>query len=108
MNFEFLEKLNGINNIYKYCKNAEELALSKPDCSMFSARKSGEALARYIYFTAHKVEVENLDFNSLLKDTIVKKYINNREVINAFHYIRKNGNSAVHCVWQDKIQANGK
>ena len=96
MNFEFLQNLKGLKCIYKYCKNAEDLALSKPDCSMFSSRKSGEALARFIYLSSYKETAENLTFSDILTDYTVKNYIGKREVLDALHNIRKNGNSAVH------------
>lgn len=96
MNFEFLQNINGLKELYKPCKNAEELALSKPDCSMFSTRKSGEALARYVYLRAYKEAAERLTFSDILTDHNVKRYIGNRNVMDALHNIRKKGNSAVH------------
>ena len=96
MNFEFLQNLKGLSCIYKYCKNAEELALSKPYCSMFASRKSAEALANFIYLSAYKERAHDLSFSDILTDNVVKKYINDRYVLDAFHSIRKKGNSAVH------------
>lgn len=96
MNFEYLQNVKGLKNIYKYCKNAEDLAMSKPDCSMFSSRKSGEALAQFLYYKAYQDAAEHLTFADILKDYTVKRYINNTAVLDALHNIRKNGNNAVH------------
>lgn len=104
MNFEFLQNLTGLKRLYKHCKNAEELALSMPDCSMFSARKSGEALARFIYFRAYKEAAENLSFADILTDYTVKHYIGNRDVLDALHNIRKKGNVAVHEENDDTVE----
>ena len=96
MNFEFLKSLKRLSNLYIPCKDAEELVVSKPYLSMTASRKSAEALARYIYLNAYKHESESLGFADILTDYTVKEYINNRDVLDALHNIRKNGNSAVH------------
>lgn len=96
MNFDFLKNLRGLENIYIPCKDAEELALTKPYLSMFASRKSAETFAHFIYLNAYKENAEGLSFIDILADCTVKEYINNRSVLDAFHNIRKNGNSAVH------------
>ncbi|MEE1321773.1 MAG: DUF4145 domain-containing protein [Acutalibacteraceae bacterium] len=96
MNFEFLRNIKGMNKLYKHCKNAEDLALSKPEYSMIASRKSGEALARFIYLTVYKDAAEHLSFAELLADYKVKRYIDNHDVLDAFHNIRKKGNIAAH------------
>ena len=96
MNFEFLQSLKGLRELYIPCKDAEELVVSKPYLSMIASRKSAETLARFIYLNAYKQASESLGFADILTDDRVKGYINNRDVLNALHNIRKNGNSAVH------------
>lgn len=96
MNFDFLKDLCGLGRIYENCSNAEKLAVTMPVQSVFTSRKSAESLAKFIYMTAHKQEMENLSFADILSDSTVRKFINNREVMDAFHYIRKSGNRAVH------------
>lgn len=96
MNFEFISNLEGLGRIFKHCANAEELAISKPDLSMTASRKSAEALAKYVYFIAHSQEAGRLSFNDVLSDYVVKQYLNNRTVMDAFHSIRLSGNPAVH------------
>lgn len=96
MNFEFLKGLTGMGYVYENCSNAEKLAMNMPVQSVFTSRKSAELLAKFIYLTAHNQEVEMLTFADILSDSTVQKFINSRQVINAFHHIRKSGNRAVH------------
>ena len=96
MNFEFLKGLRGLESLYNNCSNAEKLAMTMPEQSMITSRKSAELLARFLYMTSHQEKMENLSFAEILSDPVVKRFINNREVIDAFHYIRKSGNHAAH------------
>lgn len=96
MNFEFMKNLDGLNKAFESCSNAEDLALSKPDLSMVASRKSAEVLAKFVYLVSHAEETEDLSFMDILSDPTVKAYLNNTSVLNAFHYIRKQGNLAVH------------
>ena len=96
MNFEFLKDLKGLGRIYENCTNAEKLAMTMPVQSVFTSRKSAEILARFIFMAAHKQEMEGLTFADILSDTTVRRFIKNRDVLDAFHYIRKSGNRAVH------------
>lgn len=96
MNFDFLKGLNGLDTVYKPCTDAEELVKSKPYLSLIAARKSAELLAKFVYMAAHSSVLDGLTFADILADYQVKKFINDRNVMDAFHFIRKNGNTAVH------------
>ncbi len=96
MNFDFLEGLSGLGAVYKNCNNAEKLAMTMPEQSVITSRKSAELLAKFIYMTAHHQEIENLTFADILLDATFQKFVNSRDIINAFHYIRKSGNRVVH------------
>ncbi|NLC74532.1 MAG: DUF4145 domain-containing protein [Clostridiales bacterium] len=96
MNFDFLKELRGLGHVYENCNNAEKLAMTMPVQSVFTSRKSAELLAKFIYMAAHNQEMEELTFADILSDMTVRKFINSRDVMDAFHYIRKNGNRAVH------------
>lgn len=96
MNFDFIKNLDGLNLAYKPCTNAEELVVSKPDLSMIASRKSAEMLAKFIYLNAYAEEASYLTFSDILNDATVKKYLGNKAIIDAFHFIRKKGNEAVH------------
>ena len=96
MNFEFLKNLPALSRIYRSSTDAEELVHTRPDHSLFASRKSAETLARYLYMAAHREEVQGLTFADILSDYTVKSFIKNKDVLDAFHYIRKSGNRAVH------------
>ena len=96
MNFDFLKDVKQLSSLYKNCNNAEKLAMTMPVQSVFTSRKSAELLAKFIYLAAHNEQMESMNFVDILKDQVFCDYINNRSVINDFHYIRKSGNKAVH------------
>ena len=101
MNFDYLKNLDGLNKAYYSCNNAEELALTKPDLSMVAARKSAEAVAKFVYRVAHSEEAEFLSFVDILRDPVVKEYMRKRSIQDAFHFIRKHGNEAVHTLEEE-------
>lgn len=96
MNFDFLKDLPGLGQVYDNCDNAEKLAMKMPMQSIFTARKSAELLAKFIYLAAHNEQMETLSFAEILSDPAVRNYISDSETMRAFHYIRKNGNVAAH------------
>ena len=96
MNFEFLKNLRGLGYVYENCSNAEKLAMTMPVQSVFTSRKSAELLAKFIYMAAHNQEMEGLTFADILSDVTVRRFVHSRDVMDAFHYIRKSGNRAVH------------
>lgn len=97
MNFEFVENLDGLKNVFKYCKNAEDICVSVPDMSLVSARKSAEVLAKYVCLKAYNESVRKLTFSEILEDRVVKTYLRNQSsLMEAFHYIRLHGNDAAH------------
>ena len=63
---------------------------------MTASRKSAELLARFIYLASHSQQMEELTFAEILRDVTVKRFVHNWDVMDAFHYIRKSGNKAVH------------
>ena len=105
MNFEFMQNLQGINKAFAPCKNAEDLARSMPDLSMVASRKSAEVLAKYVYLLAHSEEMEGLTFADVLSDQAVRRYLRNPAVLDAFHFIRKSGNAAVHTLEEGSPEA---
>lgn len=96
MNFEFMKGLGSLDKAFNSCANAEELALSKPDLSMISSRKSAEVLAKFVFLVAHTEDIGFRSFADVLSDPVVKRYLNSVAVLDAFHFIRKKGNAAVH------------
>lgn len=96
MNFEFVKNLDGLNMALGSCNNAEELAKTMPDLSIVASRKSAEVIAKFVYLIAHSENVEEMTFAEILSDYAVKNYLRKRDILDAFHFIRKIGNDAVH------------
>jgi len=96
MNFEFLKGLKELTYIYENCTNAEKLACSMPIQSVFTSRKCAELLAKLIYLAAHNRQMERMTFADILADQTVREFVHKKSVMDAFHYIRKHGNQAVH------------
>lgn len=96
MNFEFLKDLRGLDGLYNNCSNAEKLVRTMPSQSIFTSRKSAELLAKFIYMAACNQHMEQMTFADILSDWTFRDFIQNRDVLNAFHFIRKQGNRAVH------------
>lgn len=104
MNFDFLKDARGMDYVYKKCTEAEKLATTMPMQSMFTARKSAEVLARFVYMAAHNQAMENLSFAEILSDHTVREFIHSRDIMDAFHYIRKSGNRAAHGEADDTVE----
>ena len=96
MNFEFVKDIPYLEGVYENCSNAEKLAMTMPMQSVFTSRKGAELLAKFIYMAAHKQQMEKATFADILSDQTFKEFVNSRGVMNAFHYIRKQGNIAAH------------
>lgn len=104
MNFDFLKDTRELVYVYENCSNAEKLAMTMPMQSVFTARKSAELLAKLIYMAAHKKQMEELSFADILADRTVRTFIHNRDIMDAFHFIRKNGNRAAHAYDQWDVE----
>lgn len=96
MNFDFLKDLRGLSYVYENCCNAEKLAMTMPMQSVFTSRKSAELLAKFIYMAAHNQEMGELSFAGILSDRTVRRFIDSRDVVDAFYYIKNSGNTAAH------------
>jgi len=104
MNFDFLKDTRELVHVYENCSNAEKLAMTMPMQSVFTARKSAEMLAKLIYMAAHNKQMEELSFADILADRTVRTFIHSRDVMDAFHFIRKNGNRAAHAYDQWDVE----
>ena len=96
MNFEFLKDLRSMKYVYEDCSNAEKLVKTMPVQSISSARRCAEGLAKFIFMDVYGQQMGQVSFAEILSDNKVRKFIDSRDVMDAFHYIRKNGNKASH------------
>ena len=106
MNFEFLKNLRGLGDLYDNCNNAEKLARTMPAQSIFTSRNCAELLAKFIYMAACNQKMEQMTFADILSDWTFRNFIRNKEVMDAFHSIRKQGNQAVHEESQNETVQN--
>ena len=102
MNFEFLKGIRGFEGLYDNCSNAEKLVMTMPVQSIFTSRKSAEKLAKFIYMAACNQQMEEMTFADILSDWTFKNFIRSRDIMDAFHCIRKTGNRAVHADDQER------
>lgn len=96
-NFDYLQQIDALQDLYKFCNAAEELQRSDYDSCGWNCRKALEWIVRAIYKLKHIPigERDNLytlstgkPFTDLIAD--------DEKMMMACHYIRKVGNVAVH------------
>lgn len=95
MNFEYMKNAPDFEQLYTYCCEAEEFALSKPNISVTSARKAMEYVVKFLY-GAVVDDVGGKTVFEMVTDDQFTRYVNDQILLNTIHYIRKMGNVAVH------------
>jgi len=96
MNFEYLKNNNDFEKLYELCNNAESLVFDLPNLSIASARKAIEYVVKFIYPTYLKTFTYDMTLLDMINDTKFKDFLNDDQLLNSIHYIRKMGNIAVH------------
>lgn len=95
MNFAYLKNASDFAQLYTYCCEAEEFALSKPNISVTSARKAMEFIVKMIY-SAVGGDIQGKTVFEMSTDYAFTSYLNDQILLNSIHFIRKMGNVAVH------------
>lgn len=95
MNFAYLKNAPDFAQLYTYCCEAEEFALSKPNISVTSARKAMEFIVKMIY-SAVSGDIQGKTVFEMSTDYAFTSYLNDQILLNSIHFIRKMGNVAVH------------
>ena len=95
MNFSYLQNSPDFTQLYTYCCEAEDFALSKPNISIASARKAMEFMVKLLYGSAID-DVRGKTVFEMTTDDRFTQYVNDQILLNSIHYIRKMGNVAVH------------
>ena len=96
MNFNFLSSINEMSQLYKICTNAERFAISNPDISVGESRKAVEYIVRLLFGSVISDKDANLSLFEMLQNQDFIDYIDDRNLIDAIHFVRRNGNIAVH------------
>lgn len=96
MNFSYLKQFKDMHMLYKYCEEADEFAVTKPDISAASARKALEFIVKFIYTAKVSQIYKGMNLFDMISDYRFEDYVNDPVLISTIHYIRKMGNAAVH------------
>lgn len=96
MNFDFLKNSPEMNTLYELCTESEMLALSYPNASIASSRKSMEYIVKLVYGSVLQCDITGLNVFDMLRDYDFIDYLNNKPLVDAIHFIRKIGNQCVH------------
>jgi len=96
MNFEFVNNIEYLKDLYIFCKDAESFVLSRPDLSASQSRKALEYLVKLVYQVRNDAVPQRSSLFELVSSEDFTNFINDASMLNALHYIRKVGNIAVH------------
>jgi len=96
MNFEFLKKIQQFEKLYTSCCEAEKYVRKDPNVSASAARRSIEYIVKLIYSSSVTPYIEGLSVYDMLTDPQFMRHMDDSELINEIHAIRRAGNRAVH------------
>lgn len=96
MNFDYLAKINDFQKLYSYCKSAEDFVYTNPILSATSSRQGMEYVVKFLYSQLLGNYAYASSVFEMITDVRFVNYINNTDMINAMHDIRRIGNCAVH------------
>lgn len=96
MNFDYLQMIPQMNSLYCSCREAERFVVSDPSISASAARRSIEYLVKLVYSSSVTPYIEGLGIYDMLTDPAFTRHIDDQDLINTIHVIRKAGNRAVH------------
>lgn len=95
MNFDFLSNEKSFNNLYKFCKQAEDSVYSTPEISAISCRKALECVIKVFYFANFKNVPKDSTLFELTTDGKFTCYFD-ETILSCINYIRKIGNNGAH------------
>ena len=96
MNFDYLENIHSLSDLYLFCKDAEAFVLSRPDLSAGQSRKALEYLVKLVYQLRNDAVPQRSSLFELVSSEDFTNFINDESMLNSLHYIRKVGNIAIH------------
>lgn len=95
-NFDYLQNIEELSDLYDFCSTAEEMQRSKPKMSAMNARLGLEWLVRTIYTLKHKEIGEKDKLFELMQGAPFYEFIADDRLMMAAHYVRKIGNIGAH------------
>ena len=96
MNFDFLKPIDSLKQFYDICVNAEILALDFPIQSVITSRKAMEYIVKLLYSASIDEDIRGKKISALLDDKRFVNYMDDKSMMDAFHFIRVKGNIAAH------------
>ena len=96
MNFDYLQQIPALSDLYRFCKTAEETQMTDHDACGWNCRKALEWLVRAIYKLKHVPVGERDNLYTLTTGQPFLELVDDERLMMAVHYIRKVGNVAVH------------
>ncbi|MBQ2243723.1 MAG: DEAD/DEAH box helicase family protein [Bacteroidales bacterium] len=95
-NFDYLKKIDTLNDLYHFCRMAENSQQSDNDVCALNCRRGLEWVVKAIY-TLKGIAIERRDsLYELITGAPFVEFVNDERVLMAAHYIRKVGNTGAH------------
>lgn len=95
MNFEFVAPFPQFQQLYRYCRDAEDLALSRPRLSVSSSRQALEFVVATIYRSITN-EAPSGSLFDMMNDWRFVDAIGDETLLTSLHTVRKIGNRGAH------------
>ena len=95
-NFDYLKEIDALNDLYHFCRMAEDSQQSDADICALNCRRGLEWIVKAIY-TLKGIVVEKRDsLYELMTGAPFVEFVDDDRVMMAAHYIRKVGNTGAH------------
>ena len=95
-NFDYLKEIDALNDLYHFCRMAEDSQQSDNDVCALNCRRGLEWIVKAIY-TLKGIVIERRDsLYELMTGAPFMEFVDDDRVMMAAHYIRKVGNTGAH------------
>ena len=95
-NFDYLKEIDTLNDLYHFCRMAEDSQQSDNDVCALNCRRGLEWIVKAIY-TLKGIVIERRDsLYELMTGAPFMEFVDDDRVMMAAHYIRKVGNTGAH------------
>jgi type I restriction enzyme, R subunit len=95
MNFDYLEKISDFKQLYSFCHNAEELAVSQSAMSAVESRNALESIVKSFYLAKYGAYPEGATLFELVSDGCFSSYLDD-SLLHCVHFVRQVGNNGAH------------
>lgn len=95
-NFDYLKELKEFNQLYSYCRDAENFQRLAPEKSVVGARKALEYWVKMVYLIEGWEMPEKPSLMGLVSSHHFIEYVNDATMMENIHFIRRIGNNGAH------------